>query len=81
MHFNQDQITNLIQTVGKVGGSVLGTAGATGSVGTPAANAWSAGVGFALAFVSWWFSHHSNTTPASTVSETTITTITPPANK
>lgn len=56
--FNQDQIVNLIQTVGKIGGAVIGTYGAQ------AGNVWAAGVGFVTALVSWWFSHHSNATQA-----------------
>jgi hypothetical protein len=58
--FNQDQVVNLIQTIGKVGGAALATHGATQGV----TNFWELGIGVAMTIVSWWFSHHSNASPA-----------------
>jgi hypothetical protein len=57
-HFSPDQVINLIQSTGKIGGAALGT------YGVQAQNTWASFVGFAVAAVSLWFSHHSAATPA-----------------
>lgn len=53
---NQDQITNLVQSVGKIGGAIVGTYGAQAS------NLWVSGIGFVTAAIAFYFSHRSNAT-------------------
>jgi hypothetical protein len=56
---NQDQLTNLIQTVGKVAGAAAATKGIGDS------HMWEAVIGAVVAVASWYWSHRTNaiTTP------------------
>ena len=61
--FNSDQVINLIQSVGKIGGSILAT------YGVQVQNLWAGWVGSAITAISLWFSHHSAATgPTTTAS-------------
>jgi uncharacterized membrane protein len=59
MQWNKAQIIVLIQTIGKIGGAAL----ATRAVGQADTDLWQAGIGIAICFVSWWFSHHAVASP------------------
>jgi hypothetical protein len=50
---NTQQIINLIQSIGKIGGTALGMYGAT----QPEINVWTTGIGFAIALLSFFASH------------------------
>lgn len=55
---NNDQLTNLIQTVGKMAGA------AAIAHGVGNASMWEAITGAVVAIASWYWSHRSNATPA-----------------
>lgn len=54
---NQDQLVNLIQTIGKLVGAALVTHGVGDS------GVWESVTGTAVAVGSWYWSHRSNATP------------------
>lgn len=57
---NQDQLTNLIQTVGKMAGA------AAVAHGVGSSSMWEAVIGAAVAVAAWYWSHKTNSAPAST---------------
>jgi hypothetical protein len=71
--FNEDQLINLIQSVGKAGGGVAAGYGAATS------NLWTAVIGAVIALVSWWYSHHANATPPSDQAPAPTATVVIPA--
>jgi hypothetical protein len=54
---NQDQLINLIQSIGKVGGGIAAGYGAS------ATNLWAAFIGLAVAVAGFYYSHKSNAAP------------------
>lgn len=54
---NQDQLINLIQSVGKIGGGIAAGYGAS------TANLYAAVIGLLVAGVGFYYSHKSNATP------------------
>ncbi len=56
---NQDQLINLIKSIGKIGGGIAAGYGASAS------NLWAAFIGFAVAVAGFYYSHKSNSVGSS----------------
>lgn len=54
---NQDQLINLIQSIGKIGGGIAAGYGASAS------NLWAALIGLAVATIGFYYSHKTNAAP------------------